>query len=100
MQILRSIEVNASAPPPINSNILAVLVWIASSAAAACDFHGGATVKRSAPKAAHHHVLQLGVLIEPIFRTFTAETRLFDAAKRRDLGRQNPFVDADHAALQ
>src|SRR5260370_10539743 len=54
----------------------------------------------SATEATHHYVLELDVLVEPVLRAFAAEARLLHAAERRDFGRDDAFVDADHPAFQ
>src|SRR5213079_1239425 len=50
--------------------------------------------------AAHANVLDLDVLVDAVLRAFAAETGLLDAAERRDLGGDEPGVDADHAVLE
>src|SRR4051812_19842221 len=49
------------------------------------------------PKA---QILEFHVLIQSVLRAFASQAALFDAAERRDLGRDNAVVDADDATLQ
>src|SRR5688572_12136341 len=49
--------------------------------------------------AADQQVLDLEIFLDPVLGAFAAQPRLFDAAKWRDLGREDSAVDADHAGL-
>src|SRR4029078_4445976 len=44
--------------------------------------------------------LGLDVLVDSVLRALAAEPRLLDAAERRDLGRDEPGVDADPPVLE
>ncbi len=44
-------------------------------------------------------VFQLSVVVQPVLRTFAANARLLDAAKRRDFRGDDAGIDTDDAAL-
>src|SRR5690606_14572499 len=48
----------------------------------------------------HADVLDLGVVVQPVLRAFAADAGLLHPAERRDLGGDQPGVDADDAAFQ
>ena len=50
--------------------------------------------------AAERQVLHLQVVLDAVFGAFAAEAGLLHAAERRDLGRDDAFVDADDAVFQ
>src|SRR5580692_7521648 len=52
------------------------------------------------PKAADTDIFAIEIILDAVFRTFLAHTRFLDAAERRDLCRDQPLVDADHAVFQ
>ena len=53
-----------------------------------------------ASDASHAQVLDLEPLVDPVLRALAADAGLLDAAERRDLGRDDPGVDAEDPVLQ
>src|ERR1700682_1496180 len=45
-------------------------------------------------------IFDLEILFKAVSRSFAAQTGLFDAAEWRNLGREQPLVQADHSGLQ
>src|SRR5579862_289737 len=45
-------------------------------------------------------VFDLEIVLDTVFRAFAAHAALFDAAEGRDLGRDDPLVDADDAVVE
>jgi len=54
----------------------------------------------SAGDAPETEILDLYKLVDAVLRTFSTETRFFDAAEGRDLGGYEPGINADNAGLQ
>src|SRR5439155_12117709 len=54
----------------------------------------------SAVDAAHAQVLHLEELLDAVFRPFAADAALLHASERRDLGRDDAFVDPDDAVFE
>src|SRR5258708_8894551 len=59
------------------------------------DVEDGVTLNPS-----HHHVFDLDIFFHAEMRAFAPQAAFLDAAERRDLGGDQPGVDADHAGLQ
>src|SRR3546814_7683893 len=53
-----------------------------------------------ASDAADADVLEFGVVGQAVLRALAADSRLLHSAERRDLGRDQPGVDADDAAFE
>src|SRR5574340_557286 len=49
---------------------------------------------------AHAQVLDLEVVLDAVLRALAAQARLLDPAERRDLVRDQPGIDADHAVFE
>src|SRR3569833_960016 len=56
------------------------------------------STRRSHP--AEADVLAIQIFVEPIVRALRTEAALLDAAERRDLGRDQTFIDPDHAVFE
>src|SRR5437773_11297944 len=54
----------------------------------------------SAVDAAHAQVLHLEELLDAVFRPLAADAAFLHAAERRDLGRDDAFVDPDNAVFE
>src|SRR5881275_1241839 len=54
----------------------------------------------SAVDAAHAQILHLEELLDAVFRPLAADAAFLHAAERRDLGRDDAFVDADDAVFE
>jgi hypothetical protein len=50
--------------------------------------------------AAHAEVFDFEESLDAVFRTFAADAALLHAAERRDLGRDDAFVDTDDAVFE
>src|SRR5262245_4353861 len=80
----------------------------ASAARAAAAFSSSLLTERSTDasrasrlcQSAHQHVFEFGELVHAVARPFASDARFLDAAKRRHLGRDDPFIDPDNAVLQ
>src|SRR5215472_3685305 len=51
-------------------------------------------------ESAHAQVLDFEILLDPVLRTFSPDTRLLHPPERRDLGRDDSLIDSHHPVLQ